>query len=477
MLRHSFNHNWTFRKGTDRFFGPGSDAAVPVTLPHDAMILEARDPNTPNSNASGFYPGGVYTYEKRFQVPAEDNNKDIYIEFEAIYMNATVTINGNVAANRPYGYSPILIKANEYLCFGQENVVKVVVRNDAMPNSRWYTGSGIYRDTWLMTADQLHVTPDGLRIVTHSADDDLAVVEIAVTIENTGHASRTASLDLEIRDGDGIVAATDNSPFTAFPGETMTLRRRLSVAKARLWSPDQPNLYNCACAINENNLLVDESSSLFGIRTLSLDTVRGLRINGQTVKLRGTCIHHDNGVIGAATLPRAEERRAEIMKQAGFNAIRSAHNPLSKTMLEACDRLGMLVMDESFDMWQQSKSTYDYAVSFDDWWERDIEAMVAKDFNHPSVILYSIGNEIPEAGTVHGAKLNRIMTEKVRSLDPTRYVTNGVNGIFAAMPHLKEIVEELREDGLLPAETATSGAASEINQFMMNIFQDQDKYI
>lgn len=477
MLRHSFNNNWTFRKGTDGIFGLSGNQAVPVTLPHDAMILEQRDPSTPNSNATGFYPGGVCTYEKKFSLPAANQERDVYLEFEGIYMNAVISINGDVAAARPYGYSPIRVKANDHLRFDQENVVKVIVRNDAMPNSRWYTGSGIYRDTWLMSGNTLHIKPDGLKITTISADAELALIEVAAEIENTGHTKRSAVLNLSITGKEAPLVVSDQSPFTAFPGRSFVLRKRFALPNARLWDPEEPNLYICDAQILEDQESIDQDSSTFGIRTLSVDAVRGLRINGKPVKLRGTCIHHDNGVIGAVALPRAEERKAELIKAAGFNAIRSAHNPVSEAMLKACDRLGILVMDEAFDMWQKSKATYDYSLVFDDWWERDIEAMVAKDINHPCVILYSIGNEIPESGTPHGAELNRRLAEKVRRLDPTRFVTNGVNGVFSAMPHLPEILSELTAEGILPQDTSGGAPAEEINQFMMNMFRLQDKII
>ncbi|NTV91148.1 MAG: glycoside hydrolase family 2 protein [Clostridiales bacterium] len=265
----------------------------------------------------------------------------------------------------------------------------------------------------------------------------------------------------------------------------------MTISEPKLWNTETPYLYTCVCRLAEEGGVIDETVEKFGVRTLQLDSERGLRINGSTVKLRGTCIHHDNGVIGAGTFERAEERRVQIMKQAGFNAIRSAHHPMSKAMLEACDRLGMLVMDEAFDMWQVSKSAYDYSLHFDEWWERDLEAMVSKDYNHPSVIMYSIGNEIFETGTKKGSGLNRKMAEKIRSVDGTRYVTNCVNGFMAAFPYMGEIMRELageKDAGAASQESGNSGArdgsaetgvtvepAGEINQFMMNIFQMQDR--
>ena len=226
-------------------------------------------------------------------------------------------------------------------------------------------------------------------------------------------------------DADGTVVAAAEAPVTTVPGDVLTARQRLCVPAPHRWGPDDPYLYTCRATLSDGDEVLDEESTTFGIRSLTADPVRGLRINGEPVLLRGACVHHDNGLLGAATIGRAEERRVELLKEAGFNAIRSAHNPLSKPMLEACDRLGVLVMDETFDMWTQPKSEHDYALRFPDWWEADVEAMVRKDFNHPSVILYSIGNEIPEAGTPMGARVGRALAEKIRSLDTTRFVTEG----------------------------------------------------
>ena len=220
---------------------------------------------------------------------------------------------------------------------------------------------------------------------------------------------------------DGTVVAGAEAPVTTVPGDALTARQRLCVPAPHRWGPDDPYLYTCrATPAWTAGGCIDEEATTFGIRSLTVDPARGLRINGEPVLLRGACVHHDNGPLGAATIDRAEERRVELLKEAGFNAIRSAHNPLSKPMLDACDRLGMLVMDETFDMWTQPKSEHDYALRFPDWWEADVEAMVRKDFNHPSVILYSIGNEIPEAGTPMGARVGRALAEKIRSLDATQ---------------------------------------------------------
>ena len=258
-------------------------------------------------------------------------------------------------------------------------------------------------------------------------------------LRTTQSRSGQSRIVTEIRDAAGSVVASDRSQVSLLPGEPATVRQRLYVRGPALWGPESPALYGVRVTLTDEHGEIDAETVIFGIRSLRLDPERGLRINGETVKLRGACVHHDNGVLGAATFPRAEERRVQILKDAGFNAIRMSHHPMSKAMLDACDRLGVLVMDEAFDLWTSAKSDFDYSLNFPQWWERDIEAMVAKDVNHPSVVLYSIGNEIPETGSPAGAAWGRKLAEKVRALDSTRYVTNAVNGMVAVIGDLAAI--------------------------------------
>ncbi|MFD3606357.1 glycoside hydrolase family 2 TIM barrel-domain containing protein, partial [Streptomyces sp. NPDC058656] len=292
------------------------------------------------------------------------------------------------------------------------------------------------RDTRLLVGGVLRISPDGVRVSTPDIDGERAVGEDATRVENDSIAIRTVDVRTEIRDGDGAVVANDFSRITVLPGEPAVGRQRLYVDDPSLWSPDSPALYTVGVTLTDGDDDVDTETVTFGIRSLRLDPRHGLRVNGETVKLRGACVHHDNGVLGAATYARAEERRVQLLKDAGFNAIRMSHNPMSKGMLDACDRLGVLVVDEAFDMWTSGKNEFDYSLDFPEWWERDIEAMVVKNFNHPSVIMYSIGNEIPETGSAAGSAWGRKLAEKVRSLDSTRYVTNGINGMLAVMADL-----------------------------------------
>ena len=271
-----------------------------------------------------------------------------------------------------------------------------------------------------------------MSVTTPELDDEIAVVRVTALLENDGAVTMPTSVVTEIIDDHGVVVASEVSPLTSFPRQSASVHQRLVVRDPERWSLDAPSLYACRVVVrDQDGVEVDRDETTFGIRSLQLDAARGLRINGEVVNLRGACIHHDNGVIGAATVGRADERRIEILKASGFNAIRSAHHPASRALLDACDRFGMLVMDEAFDMWNHPKMRNDYARVFPEWWERDVDAMVRKDRNHPSVILYSIGNEIPDTGDPVGADVGRRLAERIRALDDTRYVTNGVNPLIA----------------------------------------------
>ncbi|WP_425826256.1 glycoside hydrolase family 2 TIM barrel-domain containing protein [Streptomyces fractus] len=428
MIRTSFNDDWQFRSKVSPFAELAGRTAPfePVAVPHDAMLTRDRE-DTPDGGASGYFPGGAYEYRKTFFVPEEHQGKRIQLEFEGVYRDAVVFLNGDFAGQRPYGYSQFYVDADPFLRFGAENEIRVECRTHQ--DSRWYTGAGIYRDTWMFVGDAVRIGPEGVRVTTPDIDPERAVVEVAATVENDAIEARTVDLVTEIRDATGTVVASDTAPLTLRPGEPATARPRLYVRTPSLWGPDSPTLYTCRVSVPG----VDSVEVTFGIRSLRLDPGHGLRVNGETVKLRGACVHHDNGPLGAATYARAEERRVRLLKDAGFNAIRMSHHPMSTAMLDACDRLGMLVVDEAFDMWTWGKSPFDYSLNFADWWERDIEAMVAKDRNHPSVVLYSIGNEIPETGTPAGAARGRELAAKVRALDDTRFVTNAVNNLLALL--------------------------------------------
>jgi len=438
MIRNSFNNNWTVGPNKGFFnMAPGEQPKT-VTLPHDAMISLHRSADAVSGGKKGYFPDGTYDYVKKFFVPAEYKDKRVTFEFEGVYMNAMVYINGDFAGQHPYGYSNFYIKADRFLKYDEENEIRVVTKS--YDDSRWYTGTGIYRNTKIMVTNLVHIDVDGVKITTPDISNKHAVVAVATVVVNESINPQETTIVTEIIDAEGNIVAADNAPLTSFVGESATVRQRLYIKQPKLWSADTPYLYTCKSKVMDGENIIDEETNTFGVRSLSLDAEDGLRINGEVVKLRGACIHHDNGIIGAATIERAEERRIEILKEAGFNAIRISHHPASKAMLNACDCLGMLVMDESFDVWTENKSSYDYALNFPTWWEKDIQAMVDKDYNHPSVIMYSIGNEIPETGSANGAAWGRKLSEKIRSIDSTRYITNSINGFVSVMNTLVKMM-------------------------------------
>jgi beta-galactosidase len=315
MKKLDFNQQWSFYK-------QGSTDVQIVDLPHDAMIHETRDPESAGGAAVGYFPGGMYVYEKTFNAPLEWREKCITFEFEGIYKNSKIYLNGQEAGGRPYGYSRFFVQADRFLQYGTKNSIRVIADNAQMPNSRWYTGSGIYRPVHLYVMNKTHIELDGVKVSTLSYAPAKVLVEMAA---NGGEIS------VEILDGEKVIAT----------GAGATLE--FSIENVKLWSAETPNLYRCHVTLQENGQVLDEVIENFGIRLVEWSS-RGLFINGQATLLRGGCIHHDNGILGAATYDKAEERRVRILKEAGFNAIRSSHNPTSKALLDACDRYGMYVI-------------------------------------------------------------------------------------------------------------------------------------
>lgn len=398
MNAQPFNDNWQFWKQNC------ADKQT-IILPHDAMIHEERQPNGAGGSAHGFFPGGVYVYEKTFTAPAEWADKTVSIEFEGVYRNSTVTINGKNAGGRAYGYVPFTVCADGLLNYGGENTITVTVDNSQLPNSRWYSGSGIYRPVNLIVGNKAHIHWQGVQISTITYKP----AKIRVDTKATG-----GEIAVEILDGGKVVASG--------AGASM----ELDIPDAKLWSDETPYLYTCHVTLADDGQVEDEVTERFGIRKVEWSP-KGLFVNGKETLLRGGCYHHDNGILGAATFDKSEERRVRILKEAGFNALRSAHNPTSRAMLEACDKYGMYLMDETWDMWYSHKSKYDYAADFMEGWQEDVRAMVERDFNHPSVILYSIGNEVSEPAQEKGVKLAKEMVAYIHSMDGNRAVTGGMN--------------------------------------------------
>ena len=450
-----------------------------VTLPCDEMILEERSPEAPARGQSGFYPGGQYVYAKSFSVPEEWENMRAELEFEGIYQKALVYVNGTLAAVNPLGYSGFVVPLNEHLLYGEDNTIKVIADNSAQPNSRWYTGSGIYRDVNLFLGGPVHIQRDGVRVRTEAADPEVASVGVEVQVCSLLRHRSSTVVTIELKDSEGNEEAAEGSPeggieavcripVTLFPQSEEAVRCSLPVRHPKLWSCDHPYLYDVVIrveadqeaeiGITENgnpesgagvgSVTVDQVTLKCGIRTVKLDAVSGLRISGETVKLRGACIHHDNGILGAATHRDAERRRCRLLKEAGFNSIRCAHNPVSKAMLEACDEYGILVMDELSDIWTYRKNFHDETEVFPALWREEVRRMVEKDRNHPSVILYSTGNEILEVGSASGARFGRAISNLFHELDPDRYTTCGVNGMMATASagNMQEIFSDILEE-------------------------------
>lgn len=410
MKEISFNRNWTYTAGVSLGFGMMGSMAqeVPVTLPHDATVHEKRSADADSgggmAGAKGFYPNNTYLYKKQFDVPKEWEGKRIWLLFEGAYANAQVMINGSFAGQCLNGYREFYISCDAFLLYGEQNEIQVSLYNDK--DSRWYGGAGIYREVQLLIAEPLHFALDGVRLTTRSADEEVAAVEAEITIENDSLYNRDTRVEVDFYDREGKCAAHDFQKLHIAGRQTETVHPRLYLKKPRLWSLEQPNVYCVKVTLYEQDAIIDQYEiDTFGVRVLTLDNVRGLAINGKSVKLYGGCIHHDNGVIGAATIEGAEERRVKRLKAAGYNAIRSSHHPISRGLLRACDRYGVAVMDELSDMWNQPKSPRDYGIHFADHWQEDIAAMVAKDYNHACVVMYSTGNEICESPTKAGAAI------------------------------------------------------------------------
>lgn len=398
MQKTSFNENWTFRK-------IGGNIVKSIFLPHDAMQEEERRADAPSGSGCAYYEGGIYEYTKKFQVPEQWAGQEVQLEFEGIYQTSEIFLNGVRIGGCKYGYRDFFVRL-ENLKYGEENELKVIADNSQVPNTRWYSGAGIYRPVWLWSGSKNHIQPQGIRIRTISCEP----ARIQVQTELSGEGCP----DVQILFHGEMVAEGSGSDVT------------LQIPDARLWSAEAPDLYQCRVSLTEQGKTVDEQEISFGIRMIEWSS-EGLFVNGVNTLLKGGCIHHDNGILGARSFDKSEWRRIRRLKEAGFNAVRSAHNPACRAVLEACDALGMYVMDETWDMWYHGKNKQDYANYFRDNYEEDVRTMVAKDFNHPSVILYSIGNEVNEPAQKEGVEMAEKLVELCHGLDDTRPVTAGIN--------------------------------------------------
>ena len=386
-----------------------------VDLPNDYAVTAPRDPHAPGGGDNGYFVCGNGHYRKELEFA--DPDRHYILDVDGAYMNTEVKLNDYILVKHPHGYTPMLVDLTGRIRFGA-NSLELTTRA-LQPSSRWYTGAGLYRDVFLWEGGDIRIEPWDKFITTPTLDTVKAVYEISADRE----ADVTVKAD--VLDGEDVMAAAEETVRVSADGKTK-VELEISLPNARLWDTENPYLYTLRAVILENGVVADTDETRFGVRTVTADMDNGLRINGKTVKLRGGCIHHDHGVLGAADYPAACRRKLTKLREAGFNAVRIAHNPPSLNLLEICDEIGMIVMDEAFDCWRRFKGgEYNYHFWFDDWWERDIAYMVLRDRNHPCVIAYSTGNEIPECVRPEGGEWSGKLAAEVRKYDSTRFVTCG----------------------------------------------------
>ncbi|MCA9259469.1 MAG: hypothetical protein KDA61_09730 [Planctomycetales bacterium] len=416
-----------------------------LDLPHDWSIAQFRSADAPAGGAGGYFPTGVGWYRKRFTPPPEWRGKRVEIEFGGVSANARVSLNGNVVGERPYAYAPVRYDLTPHLRWGEANLLVVRVDNSPQPNARWYAGSGIYRHVALHVAPLIRLREDRAFLRTSAMTTDETTVAMTLPVTNDTSADRRGEIVVALRDAAGVEVARHAWTLDLPARSTVDAHSVATWPRLHRWSPDSPTMYVADVALalapqSGQGGLSNDAAPLptndtfrlpIGFRTVRLDAQQGLLLNDKPVKLFGGNVHHDNGVLGAAALDRAEQRRVQLLQEAGFNAIRTSHNPPSVAFLDACDRLGMLVVDEAFDGWEAKKNPRDYARHFRDWWQRDLEAMLYRDRNHPSVVMWSVGNEVYERGAERGREIARQLTACVRQLDSTRPVTAAFNGLGA----------------------------------------------
>jgi beta-galactosidase len=430
-LRVSFDADWKFH------LGDTADAKDPsfddhgwrqLNLPHDWSIEGSFNKDNPATFSGGALPGGIGWYRKTFTLPATDQGKMVFIDFDGVYMNSEVWINGYYLGKRPYGYSSFRYDLTPYLHYGnQPNVVAVKVDNSEQPNSRWYSGSGIYRNVWLVTTDKIYINHWGTYITTPSVNKSSATVSVQTTIRNrTGNRSPLL-LQTTLVDANGKAVAQKTITVHFAKIDSATVLQNMTVTDPVLWSTNHPYLYKAVSKIISHHNVIDNYTTVFGIRYFHFDADNGFSLDGKSMKIRGVCDHHDLGCLGAAVNTRALQRQLQILKAMGCNAIRTSHNPPAPELLQLCDKMGFIVMDEAFDCWKKGKNPYDYHLYWDEWHKRDLEDMIRRDRNHPSVIIWSIGNEIPDQWDSAGGTIARELAGIVRSLDTTRPITSATN--------------------------------------------------
>lgn len=430
----SFNKEWKFFLGDDASASSSTfndDTWRTLNLPHDWSIELPFDINSPTGNGGGALRGGTGWYRKTFAMPATAKNKFVAITFDGVYRNSEVWINDHYLGKRPYGYSSFQYDISPYLKFGNEkNVIAVKVDNSQQPNSRWYSGSGIYRNVWLTVTDKTHIPYNGAYITTPQINSKSANVNLKTNVDVSSRVKQTISALTTIFNKEGQIVAKKISAVPSMQDTPVTISQDFAVADPVLWSVGKPYLYKAVTQIVSNGKVVDEYTTSFGIRSFSFDVDKGFSLNGQKIKINGVCDHHDLGFLGAAINKSALRRQLQILKDMGVNGIRTSHNPPAPELLDLADEMGFIVMDEAFDMWKKEKTKYDYHLDWDEWHKRDLEDMVLRDRNHPSVFIWSIGNEIPEQWDkkdTSGQIIAKELAGIVRSLDATRPITSALN--------------------------------------------------
>ncbi|MGN6370501.1 MAG: sugar-binding domain-containing protein, partial [Phycisphaerae bacterium] len=444
--RVGFDEGWRFSRGDVKGAeGVGFDDSKweGVELPHDwsvgGKIEKGGATGDKMGGQGGFFPAGVGWYRKKFVAPKAWAGKRVSLDFEGVYMLGEVWVNGEKVGGHAYGYTPFAVDVTEKLKSGEENVVAVRVDDSKQVNSRWYSGSGIYRHVWVEVEGPVRIARDGVMVKTGKWADDSASITIGLTAEDGSGAAAAAEFETKVYEVGADGKATGSAVVASIPmrGEFLVrdgvrlnetgVETRLILAHAKWWSPEAPNLYVAETTLSMGGKVIDTRETYFGVRTVGASAEKGFLLNGKREVLFGGCVHHDNGALGAAAFDRAEERKVELLKGAGFNAVRTSHNMPSEAFLNACDRLGVMVVEEGFDCWEVGKNGEDYHRYFARDWKGDVDAMGMRDRNHPSVVMWSVGNEIPDFGSAQGMRDGTALIEEVKRLDGTRPVTAAVN--------------------------------------------------
>ena len=428
----TFNQDWRFHLGEvsdGQRIDLDDSSWRNLNLPHDWSIEGEFAEKNPAGTGGGALPGGTGWYRKSFIVPATAKGKLLFVDFDGVYRKGEVWLNGHYLGKRPYGYSSFQFELTPYINFGAKNLIAVKVDNSEQPNSRWYSGSGIYRNTWLTTIDPIHVDHWGTWINTPEVNEQLAKVAIQTTVINQSQQDVSLTVTTILYDSAKREVARSSVPVPMKKGESSIAGQTLSISNPILWSDDKPYLYKAISQVESNGRIVDRYETPFGVRYFSFDINKGFSLNGKHVKIRGVCNHHDLGALGAAVNKRALERQLEMLKAMGVNGIRTSHNPPAPELLELADEMGFIVMDEAFDIWKKEKTKFDYHLDWDEWHKRDLEDLILRDRNHPSVILWSIGNEVAEQWGSHpeAGIISKELVSIVKNLDQTRPITAACN--------------------------------------------------